>query len=403
MKRLVVCCDGTWNVPDQKSPTNVVKLALAIADEDSNDIEQRVFYHSGVGTIRKERFRGGSFGKGLSHNVKQCYRWLAETYEPGDQLFFFGFSRGAFTARSVAGLVRNSGILRREHLDRVDDAYALYRKRGSHPRGTEAVLFRCSFSRETRIKFIGVFDTVGALGIPSIGLGLAPLLNRRWGFHDTELSTKVGLAYQALAIDERRRPFQPTLWNRQPRRPNDPEQTLEQVWFRGVHSDVGGGYKACGLAEIPLLWMADRAAAAGLDFKEGSFSGTAPGPASEDAIAELRAAGRYVAPDGAAKPHRSRKGIYRLLRPYDRRPGLEEVIDPEDPPTRAEFIGRPPWAPWSRATPGSRMIASDQSIASTARDRFRAGDDDAPRLGAYLDGDDPRITDVRVTPGLPTQ
>lgn len=406
MKRLVVCCDGTWNVPDQVSPTNVVKLALAIAPQDSGGVEQRVFYHLGVGTTRGERIRGGGFGVGLSRGVRECYRWLVENYEPGDRLFFFGFSRGAFTARSAAGLVRNSGILRRQHLDRLDDAYSLYRKRGkrSHPRGTEATLFRRSFSHETRIHFIGVFDTVGALGVPLKGLTLTARINRRWQFHDTELSTRVGLAYQALAMDERRGPFKPTLWNRQPSKPGDPPQTLEQVWFPGVHSDVGGGYAECALAEIPLLWMADRAAAAGLDFRTGFFAGRKPLPPPETAEADARVEARYVAPDGMADGHESRKGVlYRTLRPYDRRPGVEEVDDPNDPPARSRFTGWPPWSPWSTPSPGSTVVASDQSIASSARDRFEAGTYEAPRLRTYLEGDDPRMTEVRVTPGLPVQ
>src|SRR6516165_301666 len=104
-KRLVMCCDGTWNFADQKSPTNVTKVALAIAATDRTDgREQRVFYHSGVGTKRWERLRGGAFGAGLSRNVIDTYRFIVQNYEPGDELFFFGFSRGAFTARSAVGL-----------------------------------------------------------------------------------------------------------------------------------------------------------------------------------------------------------------------------------------------------------------------------------------------------------
>src|SRR6266487_1349789 len=136
-KRLVMCCDGTWNTAGQRSPTNVARMRDAIASRAADGIEQRVFYHEGVGTSRWERIRGGAFGFGLSRNVRDTYRFVVENYDEGDELFFVGFSRGAFTARSTAGFVRNAGILRREQADRLDEAYGLYRDRTSHPRGTE--------------------------------------------------------------------------------------------------------------------------------------------------------------------------------------------------------------------------------------------------------------------------
>src|SRR3954453_2699431 len=115
-KRLVICCDGTWNTEDQegagRSPTNVTRLFKDIAKQDDQGVEQKPFYHPGVGTKRGERLRGGAFGFGLSKDVKDSYKFIVENFEPGDELFFFGFSRGAFTARSTAGLVRNSGVLR---------------------------------------------------------------------------------------------------------------------------------------------------------------------------------------------------------------------------------------------------------------------------------------------------
>jgi uncharacterized protein (DUF2235 family) len=374
VKRIVVCCDGTWNIPDQVSPTNVVKVALALADRDSSGVAQRVHYDAGVGTTRGERLRGGAFGVGLSRHVRECYRFLVENYEPGDELYFFGFSRGAFTARSTAGLVRNSGVLRREHADRVRDAYALYRGRDprSHPRGTQATLFRRSFSHEPRVHFIGVWDTVGALGIPLLGPGWVNVLNRRWQFHDTDLSTMVDLAYQALAIDETRGPFVPSLWNRQEGAGN---QVLEQVWFAGVHSDVGGGYEDCALAEIPLLWLVDRAARAGLEFRDGHFSGRPPD--DPGAVADERAAGRYVAPSAHGAAHDSRRGIYRWLRSYRRSPGRERA-------------------------PGRAEVAYGQAIASSARDRLDLDRYGFGRLRGFLD-EGGAIQAVRTTPGLPDQ
>lgn len=313
-KRLVVCCDGTWNRPDQPSgsPTNVSKLALGLAREDGDGARQLLLYQRGVGTRRFERFRGGAFGVGLSRNVRECYRFLVEGYEPGDELFFFGFSRGAFTARSTVGLVRNSGILRPEHVDRIDEAYRLYRARGSqaHPTGTEAQIFRRMYSHgETAddIRFVGVWDTVGSLGIPLA----PPFVNRRWGFHDTTLSSHVRFAYQALAIDERRKPFRPTVWKQQE---HAGEQTLEQVWFAGVHSDVGGGYPEPELAEIALLWIVERARGCGLAFEPDHFAVRSAG-----IDAERRRLGKDLAPDALGTIHESLRGIYRPLGP-ERRP-----------------------------------------------------------------------------------
>jgi len=318
-KRLVVCCDGTWNRPDQlkhgvPTATNVSKLALGVAREDAKGIRQLLFYQHGVGTQRFERIRGGALGFGLSRNVRDCYRFLVENYEPGDELYLFGFSRGAFTARSTAGLVRNAGILRPEHLARIDDAYRLYRAREDtrRPRGVEARIFRRMYSHpENDIKFVGVWDTVGSLGIPT-GVLRLPFLTRRWSFHDTTLSSRVRFAYHALAIDELRKPFKPTLWEQKERVPG---QTLEQVWFAGVHSDVGGGYPEPDLADIALLWMMQRARGTGLAFDPDHLK-----PSTPPIDAELRALGAQVAPDALGPIHQSRKGIYLLQPPHLRPP-----------------------------------------------------------------------------------
>ena len=144
-KRIVVFCDGTWNKPDQEEDgkpcsTNVAKLHAAVADRDSKGVEQRAQYLPGVGTGLFDRILGGLFGWGLSEKVQEAYRFLIDCYEPGDELFFFGFSRGAYTARSTVGLIRNCGLLRREFADRLDAAYRLYRRRdtASHPSSAES-------------------------------------------------------------------------------------------------------------------------------------------------------------------------------------------------------------------------------------------------------------------------
>ena len=315
-RRLVVCCDGTWDVPDSVShgvaaPTNVAKLALALATTESGD--QELFYEAGVGTTPDERILGGAFGYGLSRNVRSCYRFLAQKYEPGDELFLFGFSRGAYTARSLAGLIRNCGILQKEHVDQVDEAFAFYRDRTSqtHPSALASQIFRKMYAHpQDEIHFIGVWDTVGALGIPAELPGwewLSHHLHRweeQWGFHDTRLSSHVRYAYHALAIDEEREPFRPTLWDQDPTAQG---QTLEQVWFAGVHTEVGGGAADPSLSDIALLWMVGKARDRGLQFEPGQLE---PGGQS--------GAGEPISPNYAAPIVDSRKGIYAAIHPFHR-------------------------------------------------------------------------------------
>ena len=298
MKRIAIFCDGTWNRPDQvhggrACPTNVVKLHRGVAERGADGVEQLAFYEPGVGTGRFDRLRGGMFGVGLSANVKRCHAFLTDHYDIGDELYLFGFSRGAFTARSLAGLIGNSGIVRPEHRARLGEAYEIYRDRSDpskKPSGQTAQEFRAArcFADVTPVRFIGVWDTVGSLGIPTrIGA-----LTKRWSFHDVRLGMHVATACHALAIDERRGPFLPTLWEKQAGAPAD--QQLLQAWFAGVHSDVGGGYPDHALGDLPLQWMAKRAREAGLDV-------------TEDAR-----------PDALAPQHESYTSFYRLTRPRAR-------------------------------------------------------------------------------------
>jgi uncharacterized protein (DUF2235 family) len=285
MKRLVVCTDGTWNSRDAAKEdgsglTNVAKLERAVAPQDANGVLQHSLYHAGVGVGPwYEKMLGGAFGVGLSRNVQQCYAWLVEMYEPGDQLFLFGFSRGAYTARSLVGLVRNCGLLKREHRARVQEAYTLYRDRDpkTHPNADQAAQFRTQYSHEPRIHCIGVWDTVGALGVPTSG-PVGWFTRNQYGFHDVRLSGRVDHAFHALAIDERRKPFAPTLWEIPDSDLQDPAraQRVEQVWFAGVHSDVGGGYPDCSPSDAALLWMMDRAESCGLALKPDARKGLNP-------------------------------------------------------------------------------------------------------------------------------
>ncbi len=139
MKRIVICCDGTWNTSEQGHPTNVVKVRDAALRRLPDGTEQAIYYHDGVGTRSWiDRLPGGIFGAGLWQNVQSVYEYLVEHFEAGDELFFFGFSRGAYTARSVVGMVRKCGILRKEEIGRIQEAYDLYRNRRIKPDGGDA-------------------------------------------------------------------------------------------------------------------------------------------------------------------------------------------------------------------------------------------------------------------------
>ncbi|MFF0015912.1 DUF2235 domain-containing protein [Streptomyces sp. NPDC005374] len=320
-KSLVVCCDGTWNLADQPSRTNVAKVALSVQPRSAAGTEQRVYYHSGVGTRRRERVRGGAFGLGLSRNVLDAYRFLVDTYEPGDALYLFGFSRGAFTARSLAGLVRNCGILRREQAYRTDEAWELYRSRADKPTSTAATLFRRAYAHETRIRFVGVWDTVGSLGIPvpppRLLKPLVDWFNHRWAFHDTTLSKAVDGAFQALAVDEQRSAFPPTLWQQQ-EGAEEQGQELRQVWFAGVHTSVGGGQENSGLSDITLLWMVEQATRYGLEFDPRVLSEEGPDRMKPDLSVDFA-----VQPDPLAPWKPSRTGFYKVFRVLNRPIGQE--------------------------------------------------------------------------------
>jgi len=163
MKNIIICSDGTWQSPESDTSTHVLRLAEGIAPEDAAGNKQVVFYDWGVGS-EGDKFSGGITGKGIDKNIQDCYRFVVHNYEPGDALYLFGFSRGAYTVRSLAGLIRNCGILRREHAEKVGHAYALYRNRGpaSAPGRQKAETFRRNYAVAdvSRIHFIGVFDTV---------------------------------------------------------------------------------------------------------------------------------------------------------------------------------------------------------------------------------------------------
>jgi uncharacterized protein (DUF2235 family) len=268
MKRIAIFGDGTWNSPEQGEATSVLRFARAVKPVADDGVEQVAFYDWGVGTDRKQ-ISGGITGEGIDKNIQDAFRFLVHNYEsggpgkPADQLFFFGFSRGAYTVRSLGGFIRNCGILKREKAHLIPDAYDLYRKRGkkSHPTEKLARDFRRAHAvaDKTDIEFIGVWDTVGALGVPLPFWGA--LGGREHLFHDTEPSSIINHARDALSSDENREDFAPALWDAKP------GVDIQQVWFASVHSDVGGGYEERGLSDCAAQWMIQEAESFKLQFE----------------------------------------------------------------------------------------------------------------------------------------
>lgn len=296
MTKLIVCCDGTWNDADDR--THIFRIAEAAKrlkmsfvrrsystcvtehkseqNRSDNQSEIKVYYDKGLGTGFGSYFMGGVFGHGVSQNIREAYRWLMANYQKGDEIFLFGFSRGAFTVRSLTGLMHYAGLIQPWDEALVEEAWNRYSCRTRSPKEKFAdIASRTHHTRQNvPIRFIGVFDTVGSLGIPiNFIRRLCVLLrlvkdNR---FHDTKLSKSVQTARHALAIDERRDPFRPALWERPEGLRAEDEIDVRQVWFAGVHSDIGGGYEDKRLAEVPLSWMLQEAANAGLDL-QSAFS-----------------------------------------------------------------------------------------------------------------------------------
>lgn len=270
-------------------------MARSILPEAPDGTPQILFYDAGVGTDDLlDMLSGGALGIGLSKNMRDAYRFLIHNYSDGDEIYFLGFSRGAYTVRSAAGLIRNCGLLHKENVDRIPEAFRIYRRCDGGADTEEAVAFRERYSRHPmRIKFIDVWDTVSALGIPSDLFRF--LGRRRYEFHDVSLSRSVGFAYQAVAIDEQRTFYRPALWSQHPEATN---QVLEQSWFAGVHMDIGGCYPESGLSDTAFLWMEEKAAATGLSFDRGVLEA--------------------LTPDPFGRLHNSRTFPFNLIPPYSR-------------------------------------------------------------------------------------
>lgn len=302
-KRIVICCDGTWQSVahgTQTIPSNVAKISRSIANYyiDSNSLmaPQIVYYDAGVGTgvglIEKQR--AGNFGQGLDENVCEAYNFIVNNYAPGDELFFFGFSRGAYTVRACAGLVCRVGICKPSAMNQFWEMYANYKSLAPEtpfekcvwPKwwdgapeeytikvGDEEKTFKkgagydwfAKAEKEVSIKVVGVFDTVGALGIPdNVWFDVTGRNMGVHGFHNTDIHPQIENAFQALALEEHRKHYSPCLWSLPP----GSKTNLIQCWFPGVHINIGGG-SGDGLKEnhrgdleimsiTTLMWMIDR-------------------------------------------------------------------------------------------------------------------------------------------------
>jgi uncharacterized protein (DUF2235 family) len=418
MKRLVVCCDGTWNEADRPAVSNVEKIALAVKTDQPvppsgrtsdplppGPVQQEVLYVTGVGTrgYVADRVLGGAFGAGLTANVQEAYRWLCVNYDPGDEIFLFGFSRGAYTARSVGGMVAAVGVLDPQRLDRdggfgatLLEAENVYRlptdtDREKEERATRAADFRSKHARsDVTIRFVGVFDTVGALGIPGPS-------RDRMKFHDVSLGPTVEHARQALAIDERRMTFEPCIWTIDPALPEEKRpRSVEQVWFEGVHSDVGGGYanKESGLSQISLAWMVSEAAARGLVFDPGTLA------AQFDPGARVELHDSLSGPYKAINLVRNAGELLASRLPKQLRPG-----DGADPTTadRDSAGSLEMFRDSRRVLAHARRPDAEQylSLASSAQERYAAKTYPAPNIGWWYDLGERCPVDITQVSNLP--
>jgi len=284
-KNIVLCCDGTGDDFGLIN-TNVVQVAeLAIKNRD-----QVVYYDPGVGTMNflgRPRKRsvgalmGKLFGYGLIMDIMTLYRILMHCYESGDRVYIFGFSRGAYIARALAGMLYKCGLLQDGSYNLLPYVARMYITADNDALATK---FKQTFSRPCSPYLIGVWDTVKSLGY---------FLGKE--FFDTQLNPDTRYGYQAISIDEKRKAFDVMLWDE---RNLIATQTVEQVWFAGVHEDIGGGYPDRQLSDITLKWMLQKAERAGLKLND-----------------------RWQAslhPDARGVIHHSRKGLWKLWRPLNR-------------------------------------------------------------------------------------
>jgi uncharacterized protein (DUF2235 family)/phage tail protein X len=300
----VFCFDGTWNAL-ANIPTNVVLTAASIKRQGTDRTAQIIYYDEGVGTAWYDKLVGGMFGWGLIENVRKAYRFLIFNYDPGDEIYIFGFSRGSFTARSFVGLMRYVGPIRRLYADRIDEALNLYHERVKDTDGASENIrqFRVKYSGDVcistedddwraanidgyqkgtapllKVKYLGVWDTVAALGVPEAVPGSIQM-NVGYRFHDPSVTAFIESARHAVAIDERRVLFPPVLFGNLTElnasktfKSEDEKAPYQERWFAGVHGSVGGGGDIRGLSDGSLAWILNGAKRAGLELDSAAGS-----------------------------------------------------------------------------------------------------------------------------------
>jgi len=263
MRRLVICFDGTWNqVRKPRRVTNVVKFGQAVKPVASDGVTQIVYYNSGVGTGDLiDRILGGVFGRGIEANVKRALAFLSLNYEPGDEIYITGFSRGAYSARALAGVIGAAGIPKQAAFNNIERIWHYYRMPKEKRQRLEVDV------DDARIRCVAVWDTVGSYGVPAgVGLGAIVRVLVAWtrGFNDLHPGKCIDIGLHGLAIDEKRRPFAPTMWT-WPKTETPSRSHIEQVWFAGAHANIGGSYPNTGLSDLALVWMVARMEALGRD------------------------------------------------------------------------------------------------------------------------------------------
>jgi uncharacterized protein (DUF2235 family) len=367
-KTIVVCCDGTWVTP--LGDTNIwrthallcqaIGMPLPGQPKGGIGVVERgrtgegqgrdlvLYYDIGVGAERRNGILGGALARGLGRNVQEAYAFVAQTWEPGDEIYCFGFSRGAFTVRSLAGMIGASGLVDTTIPGAVDAAFENYRTPAAKRKPGALDGFG---RRNVSVRFLGVYDTVGSLGIVAPALSF---INRRFladriMFHDVRLGRRVEVACQALAIDERRGAFKPVVWSGAPGEAERWDgavvpQTVHQVWFTGAHGDVGGGLAYDDLSCVPFQWMMRQAIEAGLPLEPELLKSCRPGnPRGPRHDSEKGLVGRLTSgalgsdlkplvsslPTIIALPARIFGAIGSLFRvpPNDRRIGGEQLHD----------------------------------------------------------------------------
>jgi uncharacterized protein (DUF2235 family)/phage tail protein X len=420
MKRLVFCFDGSWNQLNAPNPTNVVIVGESIRPITKDGIRQIIHYDPGVGTGVNDKWQGGLFGDGVIDKIVDGYAFLLFNYEPGDEIFVFGFSRGAFTARAFVGMIRQIGIIQRKHANRIGDAVELYKqhKPGEGNNIDPLLKFRAELSPELcvdqeedawrvanlpnyttgsasvlRIKYVGVWDTVAALGVPS-DVFFAPWANAGDQYFDSDLSPLVVSARHAVSINEDRVTFTPTLWPNFEElntslgfAPAAADAPYQQKWFPGDHGSVGGGGNIRGLSDRSLSWVLDGALKMGLevdldpqsplfDLMPDDFAplqNMIPAPPNVQALLEGVLLRRTPRQQGPAKLEEvSTSALRRWREPADNLPekhayrpstlaGVAALIDANPPPPvpQSEHPATPPAA---APTPGAlyKIVYGDQ-------------------------------------------